>query len=265
MGWQIVKHAFRIVFGNIGDALKASILPMVIGLAITIALLSATGMLSVMLQPETFAQPGMRGPGAGAFLIMLPLLVMWAFIVGWVAVTWHRYILLEEYPAALPKISGLPIWPYIGKTILLGLIIALAAIPVVFLLGLVAAGFMNAANSFNTAILIGAIVGLIMGTILSWLWYRMAVILPATAVEKPMTIGDGWRATAPVSGTILKAVLILVALNIGASVISEFVLQNVLILQAAFDLVVSWVTMMVGVSILTTLYGHIVEGRPLPN
>jgi hypothetical protein len=35
------------------------------------------------------------------------------------------------------------------------------------------------------------------------------------------------------------------------------------VLGVLVDIFVQWLTLMVGVSILTTLYGHVIEGRPL--
>ena len=57
------------------------------------------------------------------------------FVTSWVAVAWHRFILLEEPAGLLPGISGRPIWSYLRKSIMLGLLIVLIAIPVMFIFG----------------------------------------------------------------------------------------------------------------------------------
>jgi len=90
---------------------------------------------------------------------------------------------------------------------------------------------------------------------------RWSLVLPGTAVGKPTGVGESWRQTAPLSGTIVGTSVLLMAINLlvgfvalpfGASPIGTLL-----------SLAGNWFTLMVGLSVLTTLYGHIVEGRTL--
>ncbi len=264
MSWQIVKHAFSMVFGNLSDAIKASLVPILVAVAaILIAVVVFKMPLSMVSGSGDPAQMMMMTPPASAYLGLLLIIVVYVFVFGWIAVTWHRYVLLEEYPASVPAISGRPIWSYIGKSILIGLLIGLVSIPLVFVIGLLGAGVSMGGGGMGGAMVVGAIVGLIIGAILSWIWFRTAIVLPGTAIGKPMKIGEGWRATAALSGTIFKTTLIIVALNVVATLVVSLVSAGIPIIGAILNLGVTWVTLMVGASLLTTLYGHVVEGRPL--
>ncbi|RYG91344.1 hypothetical protein EU803_09635 [Loktanella sp. IMCC34160] len=251
------------VFGNLSDAIKASLVPILVAVAaVLIAVLVFDMPLSMM---SGAGGPGqmMMEPPASAYLGLLLLLVVYLFVFGWIAVTWHRYVLLEEYPASVPAIGGRPIWPYIGKSILIGLIVVVIAIPLFFIVGLLGAGVMMGGGGMGGAMVVGTIIGLGIGAVLTWLWFRFAIVLPGTAIGKPMKAGEGWNATKALSGTIFQASLIIVGINIVASLVVGVVSAGVPILGAILNLGVTWVTLMVGASLLTTLYGHIVEGRPL--
>lgn len=260
MGWNIVKHAFNMVFGNMGNALKASIGPVLVAIIVAIVVLLAFAMPIETLSrgSSDFSDIGvLTGIGLG-LLVLLPV---YLFVFAWVAVTWHRFILLEEYPSTIPAVSGRPILPYVGKSILLALVLVVVGVPIGFVVGLVVAPF--AIIGDGAAILVAAIGGLAVGTVLTWVWFRVAVVLPATAVGSPMSIGEGWAITKPISRTIFNTALIVVALNIAASIAVSAVTAGIPLVGQGLDLVVSWVTLMVGVSVLTTIYGHVVEGRDL--
>jgi hypothetical protein len=100
------------------------------------------------------------------------------------------------------------------------------------------------------------------GVVLYWLWMRLALILPAAAVGRPMTLGESWRYTARASGAIFVAIVILSALSIGAGFVLDLLLPGGLV-RTVFDVVVTWISLMVGVSVMTTLYGHLVERRAI--
>ena len=106
MAWNIIQHAFFIVFGNLKEALKASILPFIILVGIVMAFSALSGLPIVGEQLNVEAVDNLGS--IGLFVILGLVSVM--FVFGWVAVTWHRFILLEEYPTIIPSVSGRPIW-----------------------------------------------------------------------------------------------------------------------------------------------------------
>ncbi len=109
---------------------------------------------------------------------------------------------------------------------------------------------------------IATIIAVVIGTLFSWLSIRLGLVLPAVAVGKQMTFRESWTATAALSFAILTAILILVVLNVVVSGVLGLLFRGSVVF-GILDLVVGWVSVMVGLSILTTIYGHAVEGRPI--
>lgn len=256
---DIVVHSFRLLFSNLANALKVSIGPYLLAIASCLAVLAASGvpfvaMLGGEFDPATaaFSETSIFIAGIACFLIVM-------FASGWVAVAWHRFVLLEEYPGLLPSLAGRPVWPYVGRVILLSLLMLVAAIPLGFLMGLVAMPLVRDDGPGIAAMLL---IGVVTGTILSYLWMRLGLILPAVAVGRPITMGESWAQTSAHSGAIFVTVLVIMALNIGVGLLFEFVMGPGTV-SAVLSTVVDWISIMVGISVLTTLYGVIVERRPL--
>lgn len=268
MGWNLVRHAFSMVFGNLGDALKASGVPFGLLIGVVLVFLwtnlgGFVGFEALASSPEAAGR--MLSQNFGTFLLSgLIILALYFFVFAWVAVTWHRFILLEEYPATVPAISDRPIVPYIGKSLILGLILMAIGIPVFFLAGALIAIFVDpatmAAGGFSLPALI---IGIAAGAVMMWFWFRLAITLPATAIGKSMTLGEGWAATARIAGPIFVAVLILIAINVVVGEIVGAVFGPTGTISAVVQIIVQWISLMVGASMLTTLYGHLVEGRDL--
>ena len=268
MGWKLVRHAFSMVFGNMGDALKASIVPFGILTAVLLLMLwtnlgGFVGMDALMSNPERAGR--MMSQNVGVWMLSAIIgVALYIFVFAWVAVTWHRFILLEEYPATVPAVADRPILPYIGKSLILGLIFIAAAIPVLFVSGAVMAIFVDPSEMAMGRFSIPAtIIGIASAAALGWVWFRFAVVLPGTAIGKPMTIGEGWAATARIASPLFMAVLIMVAINIVVAELLGATFGDANTLSTIVQIIVQWISLMVGVSMLTTIYGHVVEGREL--
>lgn len=249
MGWDIVRHSFSMLFRNIGNALRISLGPILLALLVSVAIIAI-----LQISPARIAwELGTNAISANTGFAILLLLLLYIFVSAWIAVSWHRFILLEEYPGLLPGVSGRPILPYIGKTMLLGLVMILAMIPALIVIGLLSAIFDPTSGLFS-------IIGIGLMLYFSYMWLRFGLVLPATAVARPMGVTEAWRATGPHANAILGTGALLIVINTGASVVSSVMPQ---VVAVVLDLVVSWVTLMIGTSVLTTLYGVIVERRTL--
>ena len=259
MAWQIVKHAFAMIFNNFGQAVKVSVIPFVILMAVAALLLAVAGVPWDLMRGEFDVNEIPQVSGL-AVLLIIALVVFAFFTFGWIAVSWHRFILREEYTALIPAVSGRPIWGYVGKSILLGLLLSLIAIPVSMLLGLLFFPLMGASAEPG---IFAFIFALVLGSILGFLWFRWAISLPAKAVGEDMTFSTAWATTAPLAGIIFQVTLITVALNLAASFLLAFALNEIPAVSLVLELAVNWLSTMIGISVLTTLYGHLVEGRPL--
>lgn len=253
MGWLIVKHSFSLVFRNFGYALRVSVGPVLIATALVYLMILITGFT------PAWATTSLMLGRVPTSLVMVGLIAVLAYLIvaTWIAVAWHRFILLEDYPGFLPALSVPTIMTYIGKSVVIGLLLFLALIPTSLVAGLGLAMLGLTQNALASLVL-----GFFLGLILTFVWLRLAIVLPGVAVAKPMGIRDAWTVTKPVSDDIISAAAILVAINTGVSVLVDFFLP-VGWLYVGVMFVLSWITMMVGISLLTTLYGHLIEKRPL--
>ncbi len=229
-GWKIFAHSMGMVVGNLAIAIKITLIPAIIGVAAMVAMVTVMGVSFETFADEAALERLVREQGAGAvlgpfFLFLLILLV----VEFWVFVAWHRFVLLEEYPTGwIPAFRTDRILAYFGKALLLGLI----AVGMALILSLGAAA-------------IGAIAG------------------QAGAIGKPLKISEAWAAT---RGTSWALVLVLIIAGV-----VQFLMQIVATLSMAvfaplgfvFLLLAMLVMTLVNVSILTTLYGHYIEGRAL--
>ena len=197
------------------------------------------------------ANPEEMPPGVA--LAALLGLVLFVFISAWVAVAWHRFILLEEYPGLLPALTGRPVWPYAGRSILLGLLLLALLIPAIIVVAVLAAA-LGGSPALDALLGLGAIM------YFSYMSLRLGLVLPATAIGRPMGFRQSWMATEPYATAILGTSVIIVLIN-GAVPQVSALLPNPL--RSMLDLAAGWVTVMLGISVLTTLYGVIIERRDL--
>ncbi len=242
--WSLIRHA--------GQALWVSALPFG---AVVVFLLAA----SILPATQGFFQGDLSGPDVGLLptILGMILLPICAVVVGWVAVSWHRMVLRSETPGLLPPAQGRPVWPYAGQSLLIWALTLAVVFAGVFVLGLtVALTFDVAATDRLRGILFT--LGLVFFT---YLWLRWGLALVGTALDKPMTMREAWRATRNSRGTVLGVSVMIVVINRLAEGLIT-VLGNV---PVSVDVLVSavliWVTAMLGISSLTTLYGYCVEGR----
>jgi hypothetical protein len=245
MGWEIVRHSFSMLFRNLGSALRISLGPIAVAILVSVTFIGVLQVSAAQLVWEL--SEGTLTPAVSFTILLLAL--VYVFVSAWIAVSWHRFILLEEYPGLLPALSGRPVLPYVGKTFLLGFVMILAIIPAMLIVGLLT-------NIFG----ILSILGIGLALYVSYIWLRIGLVLPATAVGHAMGIAEAWRATAPHANAILGTSALLILLNTGASIMSGILPAT---LSLILDIVASWITLMIGTSVLTTLYGVIVERRSL--
>jgi hypothetical protein len=249
MGWEIVRHSFAMLFRNLGSALRISLGPIAVAILISVVVITVMQVSAARIVWDL--SQGTVSPAVSVTVLLLML--VYVFVSAWIAVSWHRFILLEEYPGLLPALSGRPVLPYVGKTFLLGLVMILAMIPALLIVGLLT-------NLFGPTSGILSVLGIGLALYVSYVWLRIGLALPATALGQSMGVGEAWRSTAPHANAILSTGALLILLNTGASIVSGILPAT---LSLVLDIVTSWITLMIGTSVLTTLYGVIVERRSL--
>lgn len=243
LGWQIFKHSFNMVTRNFGKALHIWAVPWVIAVVLIVILALALGV--------SFDSPTFDSAGEGLFVILAVIVVIGAAL--WIAVAWHRYILLSETPSGiLPPIHQDRMLAYLGRGFILFLVFLLAGSVLFGLVAGLAALIMP----------LGIILGLIAGVALTVLFYRLSVTLPAAALGQPLTLKEALAATKGSTGVVIVIILCLFVLQLviqGAVMILTFIP----LLGALVSIAVSMFTAMLGISILTTLYGYYIEKREL--
>lgn len=235
MVFAIFRHAVKMIFSDFGTTLKIS-LPVIVMMVIQLALLAASG-----------ASAGSSGWSD----IIIRILDLIASL--WVAVAWHRYVLLTEYPdGVLPRFHGAEMAKYLGKTMLL-LLIVIAPGAIVVLLG-----------SRTGAIGGGSVtLALVLVLILTWVSMRLSVILPAAAVGKPLRLAEAWQATRPISVGLIGLLFLTCLVAIVPAIVIGVLLTMAPMLGVVFASILQWLMTLLSLSIATTLYGIYIEGRRL--
>lgn len=243
-GYQIFLHSVKQVFGNFGTAVRVSGVLFLVQAITTLGLdryaMMTQGTGAAMLTPGEFLLAIL-----GVFLMVTTSL--------WIAVAWHRYILRVEEPASiLPPFHGRRLLAYLGISLLIGIILIIPMFLLVTLAGIVA----------QTG-LAGAVIGSLVVTVpLILITLRLCPALPAAALGEPLGLRGAWAAT---QGATPDFLLLAVIAGIASVVIDLpiFLFMGAMPLAIGWGLVSLWIKTMVGASILTTIYGHYVEHRPL--
>ena len=252
MGLDIFLHSIRQVFGNFGAAIRISALLYLVQIA-AIYLLGA----GLLANPELLQAQATGGdvPWGGLILALLIMVVTGL----WIAVAWHRYILRVEEPGSvIPAFKGDRMLAYFGYSLLIVIILILVSLVLGLIVGFVVAPFL--AGSPMIAVVI---IGILVYVPLVIIGYRISVVLPAAALGENLGIGGAWEKT---QGTMGSLLLLAIISLIGAVVIdlpAAYLFTPGSILSIIWSAITQWIVLMVGISILTTLYGVYVEGRKL--
>lgn len=240
-----------------------------------------SGWLVVLLVLEIWLViPALSGASQGAESLLLIVLIASLIFVIWaislVSVVWHRYILLEELPSGIiPYHKGLNVWSYFRQAFVIAMILVLVAFAIGIFIGIVVRPDTVAKE---------VLLGLFTGIIVTLFFYRLALILPSVALNKNMTYADALKLTKGYIPTIFGLVIATVFFNLGANLVIdsafgvtaeskliEVTEDGVLFAQDVGNLplyifisgALQWFVFMMNISILTTLYGHIVEKREI--
>ncbi len=253
-GYQVLRHVVQQVFGNLGAAARIT-LPLVV-IPAAIIFLTNPELVEQSMQPaDPFAPaPELVFPAINGWGLAIGLI---AAVVGWMwaAVSWHRFVLLEEYPnGVLPKWHGAQIGNYFGNSLLVLLILFGAILVMAIAVGMIIA----VVQSIALGVILG--VGLAIGV--SWVAVRIGLILPAAAIGERLGVGESWRATAQVSGQLLLPVIVL-ALVFGLINQAVTVAFGPTLLAAAVGIAIYWIQLLMNLALMTTLYGNLIQGRQL--
>ncbi len=241
-GWKIIAHALSMLMRNWREALRIALLPTALG---AVAMLGVAAAL-----PQSHVAGGevaARGPMILAGLISI---LIWALAMIWMLVNWHRFILLSEYPSGwLPQLRRDAIGAYLWRAVQMTLLVIVAMIPLVVIM-----------------VILGGPNGVLMmiwGGATFYGFYRISPVLPAAAIGETLSMRAAWDATRPGAGAIVIVIILTMVLAQLASVIDVQLTASIPVLGAILSILLTAALGLLNASILTTIYGHYVNGRPL--
>ena len=254
--WRLICRAFADIFRNFSAALRIS-LPWYLLICI----------LPLVWSHFMRGHPEITYAGRLPFLIALGAL-LFVFLPSVLAIGWHRFVLREEGPrAVLTFDSDWPIWRFV-----LNYLIAVIGWVVLFLVGV---GIWDAITEFlfgpNHPDGFVSLLGAVFGASVAWYGLlRVGLKLPAVAVyDQHTSFLASWKETRSI-----RLALVVVAIAMGALQFLPTGLFVHLLGEKAnegmgrFGLlgflphaIHFWLCLMLGISMLTTLYAEQVEGR----
>ncbi len=247
-GWQIFRHSFNLVMANLDQAFRLSLVLYVIQSMYTV--------YSFLNPPQMMEFEGTEIP------VMSPETILPTIFLGilaviaslWIAVAWHRFALTGETALGwVPRFHGSEIMGYLGRSILIGILVVLGVMVLTIPVGIISIGLPPLAGVMSL-LLIG---------LAAYLFFRLGVMLPAAALGDKLTLAGAWDATRGQSGTILTLALIVVGASIVIQLPSWLNDDPYSLINVVYSLVVNWFATIIGISVLTTLYGHFVENRSI--
>ncbi|WP_151718906.1 hypothetical protein [Gemmobacter serpentinus] len=245
--WAIFVHSIRQVFGNLPEALHVSGLLYLVQLAVAVGL----GVTPGSIDPTATDITPDR-----ALAVLVVVLVMLVCTL-WIAVSWHRFVLLGERPNGyIPAFNLARIADYGAWSLLIGLVVvALAA--VVF----IAASILLVSTLGQQPV--AAWLAMLITIVAAFaVLYRLSTALPGVALNRKTGFADGWVATTGETQTVLILAFFTGLIGIVLSTPLSLMSPGSMIAML-WELATGWVQLMVSASILTTLYGHYIEKRPL--
>lgn len=254
LGWKIFVHSVRMILRNVPAILRIFWAPIALCIAFFAGFLFLTGLNEVLVWGETVDIPADRLPRF-YFLWIVIIWIATGIMSAWGITAWHRFILLEEIVGTIPQFDARRAFGYFFRMILLGVITLLILLPI----GFVLMAIMQAVWPIAMLLLIGAV--------LFWgvLMLRWALILPAWALDKPLTLSESWRTWDGLENPGRKALGLILVYGVFQFVIG-FVVEAFSfspVLYTVMAILGQLFVAILNVSILTTLYGHIVEKREL--
>ena len=237
MGPQIVSKAVTLVWVNLGAAIRATAVPFGLMAAVPVLFLQGPVSGEATLQPEH---------------VLVAILSFLLF--AWGSSAWHRYVLLEELPAPLPRPGGAAFVEYLWASIRTGAFTLAVIVVAILVISLLAGAFGPLLGAGVYPLTFGGVV------LIAYVGLRVSLVLPAAALGRRMPLRQSWQATRPAWNAVLVAGLLVAGLQAVLAFIAE-ALAGVPLLGLVVVVVLNWVSVMIGLSILTALYGVLVEGR----
>lgn len=240
LAFRLLRHSILQLTGNLGAALTLSVLPL---------LLAVLGIGIGMAARQALAV----GDPPGIIVAVVAVAIVATFVLAFVslAASWHRHVLLGERPQVFRSIGGSEaryFWAAVRMSLVIMLIVFMPMILIVAL-----------TSALNGSIYVTMLASLIIGIAVAIIGLRLGTGLAGAAIGAARPLTTGWKGTESCLGTLLLL-----------AVFSQ-ILQTILNLASQIPglvglvatLLAAWLGTLLSLSIITTLWGHFVEGRAL--
>ena len=255
----IITHAIRMLTYDIRTTFRILLPPLilVVGSAIVAAALAPAALEMLYTQ-----RPATTPPSAGSLMTLFFMGAVGLTGYALMAILWHRHVLLDDSArarATRPDLSTF--FSYLWRATLVGLVQILVSIPIAFTMALV--GGATLVGNGASSLLVLVVLGVISGVVFLWVALRISVVLPAAAMGQKMRIAESWQTTARAATPILGVAVLLALLNGVISLVVPVLLPAAPGVRLVLETLIYALEGLVFISVLTTLYGNLVEGRPL--
>ncbi|MEM7520793.1 MAG: hypothetical protein AAF307_07120 [Pseudomonadota bacterium] len=250
----ILSHALRMLIYDVSATFRV-LLPavlMVLGavLAINVFAPEVAGLLSQQMAETALTE----NPAQLYRFALFGLIAVLGYAL--MAVLWHRHVLLSDADAHI-RPDARTFMTYLARAVAVSFLQFLAAIPLFLVIAAVDVS-MNASGDSNFSFAGTA------GTfVLIWVALRLSVILPAAAIGETMSIRDSWVMTGTRPLELLGLAALLTGLNMLIYAFSGLLIPDAGAVASLLSTIVFMAEALIFVSVLTTLYGVLVEGRSL--
>ena len=269
--WRTAIGSYGFVFGNLDRFLALGWLLLVITFAVNMA----SGVLADVGAGES------RTLADWVTYIVLSA-AGWAMYIVF-AVRWHRFFLLDERESVFSDVLGARNWRFIGYTLLLTFAPIVSML--VFLLigfGITVAGAESAAAVPTGAALevvgfLFPLAAFILVIVLFIVMFRFYLVLPATAVDRPLALGEAWGKMRGntwrfIGALLLVSIPFVILIRIVSAIfgLSQFTgttsgapepTIGVLVATNAVGALFGFLWTAAGITVLSKFYHHIVGGE----
>lgn len=267
LGWVIFIHAITLILRNFISAIRVFWAPFFIALAFFFLFLHLSGLDLAYLSAirENFGWGKKIELPEGAVLrFFFPwffvLLVINGILTMWGITAWHRHILLGEYRYGIvPPFSILRIGGYFLRALLLATVSLVLFVPATFLIF----GAFQFFGQFS--VLLGFAAMIVPAVFFALILFRCSLILPAYAVGNPISLAESWRAWRKIQNP-NRMIFVLIAVNSIAQGLLQTGIEKMADMpayQGPVGVAAQFFVFLLNVTILTTLYGYVVENRSL--
>ncbi|WP_180572672.1 hypothetical protein [Agrobacterium vitis] len=257
--WRIFKHSIKQLIGNWKTVLRIVLPALLLSLALDAFVSREIIFLSV--DDVRHQIQWIASTYHGEKLLEIYAAAFIKLILGlWVAITWHRYVLLNEIPSIPPKFRGKRISAYFLKGILVTLPAFLLVLPII--LPIIILSMLYKSPNTEPVTLIFILLALIFIAAFIII-LRLSTLLPGAALGKSTSMLETWRITSGETKVFAGLSVVMILLTLAFSAANYLMPDIPFIIALAWQNIAVYLQTVIILSMLTTLYGHYIERRSL--